>query len=203
MDMKNDKEIRKEEITVRIAGQADAEALLEIYAPYVDHTAITFEYEVPSLKEFEDRIQEIMQKYPYLVAEKEGEICGYAYASAFKGRAAYAWAVETSIYIKGEQRGFGIGRRLYEVLEQCLFEQGILNVNACIAYHEVEDSYLTKDSVKFHEKMGYEQVAHFHECGYKYDRWYDILWMEKHIGEHGENPPQVKCFDEVKGKIFC
>jgi phosphinothricin acetyltransferase len=109
---------------------------------------------------------------------------GYAYASAFKERAAYQWAVETSIYVDMQKRQNGVGRLLYEALEQRLREQGILNSNACISYAEVEDDHLTNGSVHFHEKLGYELVAHFHKCGKKFGKWYDMVWMEKMLGEH-------------------
>ena len=87
------------EMIIRTASEADAPALLEIYAPYVDRTAITFEYEVPSVDEFASRIRNTLQKYPYLVAEKGGRILGYAYAGPFHDRPAYDWSVETSIYV--------------------------------------------------------------------------------------------------------
>jgi uncharacterized repeat protein (TIGR04076 family) len=78
----------------------------------------------------------------------------------------------------------GIGRQLHEALEQRLKAQGILNMNACISFIETEDEYLTQDSVRFHEQLGYKKVAHFHLCGKKFGRWYDMIWMEKMIGEH-------------------
>ena len=87
-------------ITLRIASPADAEALLELYAPYVRETAITFEYEVPSPEEFQSRIRRTLEKYPYLIAEQKGRCVGYAYAGAFHARAAYDWAVETSVYVE-------------------------------------------------------------------------------------------------------
>ena len=99
---------------IRIATENDAEELLNIYAPYVEKTAITFEYEVPSVEEFRKRIRNILKKYPYIVEEKEGEILGYAYAGVFKNRAAYDWAVETTIYVREDQRKSGVGRALYE-----------------------------------------------------------------------------------------
>ena len=102
---------------VRIAGGEDAEKLLAIYAPYVENTAITFEYEVPSIEEFRERIEHTLSRYPYLVAERGGEIMGYVYASAFKTRAAYAWAVETSIYIRTDAKHLGLGKLLYTALE--------------------------------------------------------------------------------------
>ncbi len=184
-------------IIIRLATITDARALLDIYTPYVTDTAITFEYEPPALEEFIMRMQIIQQKYPYLVAECDGEILGYAYAGTFKARAAYDWSVETTIYIKKDQKQKGIGKALYRVLEQILKAQGIVNMNACIAYTEQEDDYLTNDSKFFHEKTGYQLVAHFHKCGYKYNRWYDMIWMEKMLGEHLEYQPKVVPITEI------
>ena len=121
-------------IEIRPASAADAERLLEIYGPYVRNTAITFEYETPSLAEFRKRIEEISKKYPYLVLLKDSRIEGYAYAGAFKGRAAYDWACETSIYLDREAQKCGLGRMLYEALEAELGKMGILNLYACIAW---------------------------------------------------------------------
>lgn len=184
----------KMNITIRTACPADADALLALYAPYVRDTAITFEYVIPSVREFSARIENTLKKYPYLVAEADGEIVGYAYAGPFKERAAYDWAVESSIYIKMEKRRMGIGARLYEELEEALKTQGILNVNACIAYTNTQDAHLTNDSVAFHERLGYRMVGQFHKCGYKFCHWYDMVWMEKLIGEHLENQPKVRGF---------
>lgn len=176
--------MRMKNIEIRSARPEDAGALLAIYAPYVKDTAITFEWEVPAVEEFRRRIERISGKYPYLVAETEGRVVGYAYASAFKERAAYQWAVETSIYVDGHEKRKGIGRKLHDALEEALKAQGVLNLNACISYTESEDERLTPDSVRFHERMGYGRVAHFHLCGKKFGRWYDMIWMEKLIGEH-------------------
>lgn len=186
------------DIRIRIAKKSDAKDILDIYIPYIIKTAITFECEVPSIKEFENRISHTLEKFPYLVAERNSEILGYAYASSFNERAAYAWNVETSIYIKENQRNSGIGRNLYNALENILSLQNILNLNACIAYPEVEDEYLTKNSVRFHEHLGYSYVGEFHKCGYKFGRWYNMVWMEKHIGSHPNNPAETKTFDSIK-----
>ena len=91
----------------------------------------------------------------------------------------------------------GIGRKLHDALEQALSAMGILNLYACIAFPIGEDPYLTEDSVHFHEHLGYEHTAHFHKCGYKFNRWYDIVWMEKTIGEHLGKQPAVKTFSEI------
>lgn len=188
---------RMDDLKIRIAAAQDAEGLLGIYAPYVEKTAITFEYEVPTVEEFAGRICRTLENYPYLVAEIGGKIVGYVYAGAFKGRPAYDWAVETTIYVDRNRKKMNIGRGLYEALEQVLKAQNILNLNACIACPVEEDEYLTKDSIKFHEHLGYRLVGEFRQCGYKFDRWYNMVWMEKHIGEHTQNQPPVIPFRDI------
>lgn len=180
------------QIKVRDAVMQDAERILEIYAYYVKNTAITFEYEVPSLTEFENRMRNTMQKYPYLVIEQNGKIAGYAYAGAFVGRAAYDWSSELTIYLDHEVQKRGLGRILYEALADRLKNMGILNLYACIGYPVVEDEFLTKNSEQFHAHLGFKIVGTFHQCGYKFDRWYDMIWMEKIIGEHTKEQNAVK-----------
>ena len=184
-------------IKIRVATSKDAAALLKIYAPYVQKTAITFDYEVPTLEAFTDKITGLLKKYPVLVAETEKEIVGYAYADTFKNKRAYDWAVETTIYVAEDCKKMGIGRLLYDELECLLKALNIVNLNACIAYPEEEDEYLTKDSVRFHEKLGYRMVGEFRQCGYKFNRWYHMVWMEKHIGEHTTSQPKVIFFENL------
>ena len=187
-----------EEITIRPVTEADAEKLLAIYAPYVTDTFVTYEYTVPTVEEFRERIRNTLQAYPYFAAVENGRIIGYAYASAFHPRRAYLWSAEATVYLERGVRGRGVGRLLYERLEEALKQQNVQNVNACIAYPQVEDEYLTKDSVLFHEKLGYTMVGTFHQCGYKFHRWYDMVWMEKFIGEHRENQPDIIPFPKLK-----
>ena len=125
---------------------------------------------------------------------------GYAYASPFHERPAYDWAVETSIYVDQNIKHQGIGRRLHDALEDALRSQGILNMNACIAYPPDENEYLDKNSVEFHTHMGYRLVGEFYKCGYKFHRWYNMVWMEKLIGNHlsDQKPPK---FPALKYKI--
>ncbi len=168
-----------EDIRVRAVTAEDGASLLEVYRPYIEKTAVSFEYEVPSLEEFQNRIQQITENFPYLAAERNGVLAGYAYASRFHTRAAYSHCAEVSIYIREADTGSGIGRLLYQKLEECLKRQGILNLYACIATAEQEDCYLNHRSVYFHERMGYRTVGRFHHCGYKFERFYDMIWMEK------------------------
>ncbi|NLX64785.1 MAG: N-acetyltransferase [Clostridiaceae bacterium] len=170
----------------------DATELLSIYEPYVRETAITFEYEAPTLEEFQNRIKNISAKYPYLKAVDNSEIIGFTYANTFKDRRAYDWAVETTVYVKQGRHRMGIGKLLYEQLEKSLKNMGILNMNACIAVPVKEDNYLTYASYHFHREMGFTLVGRFHNIGYKFNTWYDMIWMEKIIGEHSTFVPEVQ-----------
>lgn len=178
----------EDSVTLRPVTTADADKLLEIYAPYVKETPITFEYEVPSLDTFKKRITDISSRYPYLAAFAGDRIIGYAYASSFHERAAYDWSAETSIYINRNYHCHGIGTLLYRTLEDLLRAQNICNLCACITYPNPK-------SIGFHEHMGYKKVAHFHKSGYKFGTWYDMIWMEKFINDHA---PDQKPFIPIK-----
>ena len=185
-------------IAIRDATLDDAGRILEIYAYYVENTAITFEYAVPTPEAFRERMAHTLVKYPYLVAESGGRIVGYAYAGPFKGRAAYDWACELSIYLDAAERGRGLGRRLYTALEDALRRMGMQNLYACIAWPEAEDAYLTRNSADFHRHMGYETVGRFRKCACKFDRWYDMIWMEKRPGSHPTPCPAIMPYPDVR-----
>lgn len=188
------------QIRIRNVTPRDAAELLDIYAWYVTDTAVTFEYEVPSLQEFTGRIEHIQKRYPYLALEEETEegrrILGYAYAGAFHARAAYDWCAEMTIYLRHDLRGRGLGSRLYSALEEALRQMGILNLYACIGYPKQEDEYLTQASARYHQRMGYRLNGTFTDSGFKFNRWYDMIWMEKMIGEHRQNQPPVIAWKE-------
>ncbi len=177
--------------TIRSARPSDAAQILDIYGWYVENTAISFEYEIPSPGEFTARIEKTLLRFPYLVIEENGKILGYTYAGPFKARAAYDWDCEMSIYIDRCEHGRGLGRRLYLALEEELKKMGIQNLYACISFPETEDAYLTRDSFHFHKHMGYSLAGTYHKCGFKFGRWYDMVWMEKIIGKHEEEPRRV------------
>lgn len=177
-------------MNIRVAMPEDASELAKIYAPYVTDTSVTFEYKVPTVDEFAERIRGTLKRYPYLVAEEERCIRGYAYASPFKMRAAYAWSVETSIYLCRDTKGRGIGAVLYRELEMLLRRQNVCNLCACITYPNPE-------SIGFHEKMGYRTVAHFSSAGFKLGAWHDIVWMEKELCPHSVPPKPFFPFSEL------
>lgn len=172
---------------IRTATECDAQRLCEIYSYYVKNTAISFEYDAPDKDEFKRRISVTLKKYPYLVLEEGGEICGYAYAGPFKARAAYDHSCEVSIYVDHDKRKNGYGKALYASLEDKLKEAGIKNMYACIGSPVSEDEYLDNSSETFHRHMGFVTVGTFHKCGYKFGRWYNMIWMEKIIGRHSES----------------
>ncbi len=173
-----------QELTIRLAQPDDAEALLQIYAYYVEHTAISFEFDVPSKEEFRARIETTLMRYPYLVAQRGGQIVGYAYAGTFKPRPAYDRSVETTIYLAKDCKNQGIGKTLYAHLEQELRRQNITNLYACIAVPVNDDPYVDTNSMDFHAHLGYRLVGTFQKCGYKFGHWYDMVWMEKYLVPH-------------------
>ena len=169
------------DLKIRDVKLEDAKRLVEIYSPYVLNTAVSFEYKVPTVAEFEERIRNITKKYPYLVCETDGKIIGYVYASAYSSREAYNWTIDTSIYVDKDCRRSGVGSLLYKELEKRLKAIGIVNLLAGVAFIEKEDEYLTHDSPKFHLSQGYTEVAHMKTVGKKFDRWYDLIWYQKKI----------------------
>lgn len=190
------------ETRIRLFQPADCSVMYAIYRPYVLKTAVSFETVEPGLDEFHRRIEKLMERYPCLVAEENGVIVGYAYANTFNARAAYDWSAESTIYLNMDCRRRGIGRKLYAALEEMLVAQGVCSLNACIGVPRAEkDPYLTCDSVNFHERMGFRMVGQFDCCGNKFDRWYDMAWMEKHIAEHADFPRPVQWFPQIRERF--
>lgn len=162
-------------IVIRFADPArDAQAILDVYAPYIQKTAITFETEVPSLNSFTRRVEEIAAHFPYLLLEIDGELAGYAYAHRQAERAAFAWNAELSIYLKESFAGRGLGRPLYSLLEELLAMQGYVNFYGVITGSNAA-------SIALHGRMGY-QVAGVHTCtGFKFGQWHDTVWLHKRV----------------------
>ncbi len=159
---------------IRPATEKDVPEILSIYAPYVENSTATFEYDVPCSRSFLQRFYDITAQYPWLVWEENGEILGYAYASAPYSRAAFSWCAEPSIYLRPEARNRGIGRKLYAVLEEILLRQGYQVLYALITTENTE-------SIAFHRKNGYRFMVDFPDCGFKFGRWLGLTWMEKRL----------------------
>lgn len=174
----------KNNVILRIARADDAENLLKIYSPYIEKTAVTFEYLPPAEADFRQRIEKTLSRFPYIVAEASGVPVGYAYAGYYIPRAACDHACEVSIYLAEEARGMGLGKMLYSKLFEILACQNITNIYASVAFAEKEDEYLSHASAVFHSKMGFSEIGRFRKCGYKFGRWYDLLWFEKLLCPH-------------------
>lgn len=158
-------------VKIRPAVEADYSQLLDIYTPYILGSGITFDTEVPSPEEWTKKIDDVRKKFPYLVAEADGQLVGFAYASPFKSRCAYEWSVESSVYVRQDGHRKGIGASLYEALLSMLKEQGVVNVIGGIALPN-------EPSVKLHEKCGIRPVAKFFDVGFKLGRWWDVGYWQ-------------------------
>ena len=157
---------------IRKATVQDVPAMLEIYAPHVLTTTNSFEYEVPSVETFTDRVVTYTKQFPWLVWEEAGIVTGYAYASLPFSRPGYRWCCEVSIYLAPDVQRKGVGKALYAVLEHILWQQGYRTIYSVV-------TGTNTGSVEFHKKVGYELFATFPGCGYKFGQNLDVIWLQK------------------------
>ncbi len=172
-------------MTIRDARRSDVPAMLAIYAPFVEHTAVSFEYDVPTEAEFARRLEEHQAAFPWLVCEENGRVMGYAYAGRAFERAAYGWNAEISCYLAPELRGRGVGRRLYARIEEILTRLGYYKLFAVV-------TSANAPSVAFHRALGFRDAACFRNVGYKQGGWYDVLWLEKTLCDR----PEPQCLPQ-------
>ncbi|MEG1687406.1 MAG: N-acetyltransferase family protein [Angelakisella sp.] len=181
--------------TLRLATERDAAGVAALYAPYVQDTAISFEYTPPDEAAMRRRIASTLETYPFLVWDEPDGIKGYAYASRFGVRAAYDWVAELSIYLRPELRGTGVAEALYRALMRLLREQGVWRVYAII-------TDATPASRRFHEKLGFQVYGQFPASGYKLGSWHDVLHMELALREGSGAPaPLLAIGDLPQGLI--
>ncbi|NWD06351.1 arsinothricin resistance N-acetyltransferase ArsN1 family B [Pseudomonas gingeri] len=167
-------------LNIRTAVVADAHAIQGIYAPIVLKTAISFEEAPPSVEDIAQRIATTLQTYPYLVAEEDGEIKGYAYASQHRARPAYRWAVDVTVYIAESARRQGVGRQLYETMLPILDKQRFRAAYAGIAQPN-------EGSVGLHESLGFVHIGTYPEVGFKLGKWHDVGYWR--LGLCQSTPP--------------
>jgi phosphinothricin acetyltransferase len=177
------------ERTIRAVTGADARAVRDIYAPYVE-TPITFETAPPAVADLRERI-EGAERYPWLVCETEGEVVGYAAAGRIREQGAYRWAVESSVYVAEGAHGRGVGRALYEALLSVLRLQGYLDVHALVTLPNPA-------SVALHESVGFERVATFASMGYKNGAWHDVSWWRHALRERPGEPEEPLSVPEAR-----
>ncbi len=179
---------------IRLANPTDAVAILAIYSPYIRNTSITFETGVPAVADFANRIRSYLDKWPWLVYEKDGQVLGYAYASGYRERVAYQWSVECSVYIQEDHLRSGIAKALYSALFSILKVQGFTTVYAVIN--------LPNDrSVAFHENMGFRYFATYEKVGYKLGKWKDVGWWQLQLNDYAMEPPTPIKFSALDSAI--
>lgn len=180
---------------IRLVKENDCQAILNIYTHYILHTAITFEYDVPRLVDFSQRISSTSKQFPWLVCTHKNGILGYAYANYHRMRTAYQWSAESTIYLAPQAHRKGIGRRLYQALFEILKLQGYINVYAGVTIPNVK-------SESFHESMGFIPVGTYSKIGYKFNKWHDVKWYQRHLATHAVGPPGIKPVTEATKDIM-
>lgn len=175
-------------MTIRPAETADAPAIAAIYDHYARETCITFNTQGPSAEHYAEQIAE--GRYPFLTAEEDGHIAGFAYASAFRPHDAYRWDVELTIYLRPGLEGKGVGSQLMAALLQALTRLGYLTVYSCVTVPNDR-------SVALHKHFGFTELGVFPNTGYKHGRWHGVLWLSKTLGEMASPPPEPKRYRET------
>jgi len=161
---------------LRSATIRDASAIAAIYAPFVHHGTRSFESTAPDATEMTLRIERTLKTHPWIVAEDDGgEIVGYAYATGFRGRDAYRFTAETSVYVRPGSQGSGVGSRLAIALLEALRTSGCRTAIAVITLPN-------EPSVRMHEHVGYREAGRLPAVGWKADRWIDIGYWHLDLG---------------------
>jgi L-amino acid N-acyltransferase YncA len=177
---------------IRIANAADAPAVHAIYAPIVERTPISLETVAPSVAEMASRIVSRQPAYPWLVAESDDGIVGYACGGRFAARPGYDWSVEVSVYVHEAARGCGIGRSLYTKLFDILEWQRYRRLMAGIGLPNAA-------SVGLHESMGFTPVGVYHKAGWKFGAWQDVGWWQRPLGDSDAPPEAPRPLTDVTG----
>lgn len=183
------------DLRLRVAAPDDAAAVADVYRPYVEDSAVTFEETPPNDTAVSDRIETKLETHPWFVAERDGRAVGYAYASPLRDRPAYRWTAELSVYVDRERRGEGAGSALYRALLATLERQGFESAYGVVTLPNPE-------SVGFHESFGFERVGLFPEVGYKLGEWHDVAWYERGLGERSGDPDDPTPFAECRAAAW-
>jgi phosphinothricin acetyltransferase len=180
----------KGRIIIRSADQQDTEKMLDIYAPYILNSVVSFETDVPLLEEFQHRVRHYQEKLPWLICEINNTLAGYAYATDHRQRKAYEVTKELSVYVHKDYRNLRVGTGLYRALIEILKAQGVYNVLAGITLPNTE-------SVRFHESMGFKPVGVYHNVGYKFGKYHDTGWWELLLGTNNNNALEIVAINEI------
>ena len=178
---------------IRLATVEDADAVRAIYAPCVEDTPISFEYDPPTAAEMGRRIETTTGTHPWLVCVLDGSVVGYAYAGPFSARAAYRWTVEVSTYVDADHRGRGVGRALYESLLAVLTRQGFVEAYAGVALPN-------EASVALHESVGFVHHTTYPDVGYKLGAWHDVGWWRRPLQDRPDDPDPPLSIEAARGR---
>lgn len=167
---------------IRLASQDDAQSILDIYAPIVQDTVISFEYEPPTREDMQGRIRAVLEKLPWLVCTSaDGDVMGYVYSSLYRARTAYQWSVEVTAYVHESYRMRGVAKGLYTTLFELLKAQGYYNAYAGITLPNIGSEAL-------HGSIGFKLLGVYHSVGYKFGEWHDVAWFEMPLKLHQADP---------------
>lgn len=178
---------------IRLATAEDADALRSIYAPYVEGTPISFEYDPPTAEEMARRVESTVDAHPWLVCTVDGEVVGYAYAGRFSDRTAYRWTVEASAYVEGDRRREGVGRALYGSLLSVLPRMGFVETYAGVTLPN-------EASVGFHESLGFVHHTTYPRVGYKFGEWHDVGWWRRQLRERPAEPDPPRTIERARAE---
>lgn len=182
-------------VEIRLVTKEDTSEILDIYSPYILNTTISFETKVPTIDQFQKRIEDCLKAYPWIVCVVDERIAGYAYASKHREREAYQWTCECSVYIHNSFKGREIAKELYQLLFQILKLQQFRNVYAGIT--------LPNDaSIKLHEKCGFTKFAHYENIGFKFGNWHSVGWWKLQINEYDLQPPPPLKLSELDSDLL-
>jgi phosphinothricin acetyltransferase len=176
--------------SIRPATREDAQAILDIYSPYIDTTSLTFETDQPSLESFAERITNYLHLWPWLVYEQDGIIAGYAYGSRYRERTGYQWCVETSVYVKENLQRKGIATQLYRSLMTILQLQGYRNVYAVV-------NLPNEKSIRLHEACGFTYLTTYQNVGYKLGQWKHVGWWQLQLNDYSHDPAPPTAFSAL------
>jgi len=175
---------------IRLATPGDARQVLDIYAPLVRESPTSFELSPPTVEEVARRVSKCLEHAPWLACERGGSLLGYAYAGRYRERPAYRWSIETSVYVRVDERGAGVGRALYTALLAAVRAQGFYNAYAGITLPNAP-------SVRLHESMGFEPVGVYRRAGYKLGAWHDVGWWQLALRAPDADPAEPRALSEV------
>ena len=177
--------------SLRPASPSDGAAFAAIYAPIVRDTAISFETEPPSAEVMAERVAKLLPTHPWIAAERDGQILGYAYAGPHRERPAYRWSVDVTPYVHEDARGQGVGRALYGSLIEILNLQGFRSAFAGIALPNPQ-------SIGLHQAIGFEPVGTYREVGFKHGLWHDVSWWRLGLSQALETPAEPIPFEALR-----